>query len=145
MKRLIAPKAKSAAVSKSMRANTSKDTTPEIIFRKALFKAGARGYRLNCNSVAGRPDICFVRKRIAVFINGCFWHRCPKCKLPLPKTHVKYWRRKFAGNVTRDLCNCGKLKKQGWHVYTAWECQIRANPTRAALKIAEAVRKYSTD
>jgi len=142
MKRLIAPKAKSAAVSRTMRANKSRDTSPEIILRKALSKAGVRGYRLNFKSVAGRPDICFAGKKIAIFVNGCFWHRCPRCKLPLPKTHISYWSRKFATNVARDIGNCKKLKKAGWHVYITWECQIKSNPERIASKVAEAVRTY---
>ena len=96
------PRPRSEAVSRVMSANRAKDTRPEVALRKALRRAGGRGYRLHYKRVPGRPDIAFVSKRVAVFVNGCYWHRCPKCDLPLPKTNTAFWKAKFDANSARD-------------------------------------------
>jgi len=93
------PRPRSEAVSRVMSANRAKDTRPEVALRKALRRAGGRGYRLHYKRVPGRPDIAFVSKRVAVFVNGCYWHRCPKCDLPLPKDQ----HRVLAGKIHRQL------------------------------------------
>lgn len=73
------PRPKSETVSRVMSANRAKDTRPEIVLRRMLWQAGARGYRLHHKRLPGRPDIAFVSKRVAIFVNGCYWHHCPKC------------------------------------------------------------------
>lgn len=85
------PKPKNAAVSKVMSANKAKNTKPEMLFRKALWAEGIRGYRCNYKNAPGRPDIAFPKKKIAIFVNGCFWHGCPYCKMPLPKNNTEFW------------------------------------------------------
>lgn len=87
---------------KVMKSNKGKGTGPEVILRKALRDAGHPGYRLNWKKVPGRPDIAYPGKKVAIFVNGCFWHRCPKCNLPLPKTHIDFWEQKFKRNIERD-------------------------------------------
>lgn len=99
------PRPKSETVSRVMSANRAKDTRPEIALRKALWRAGGRGYRLHYKRVPGRPDIAFVSKRVAVFVNGCYWHHCPKCNYPLPKTNTAFWQAKFDLNTARDARN----------------------------------------
>src|SRR5688572_24128204 len=89
--------------SKLMSANKPKDTKPEILFRKALWRHGIRGYRLHWNKVPGRPDIAFPQKKLAIFIHGCFWHRCPCCNLSLPKSNTDFWKTKFEANKLRDI------------------------------------------
>ena len=74
-------------VSKVMSANKAKDTKPEIELRKLLWNNGIRGYRINKKGIPGTPDITISKKRLAIFLNGCFWHRCPHCDLPLPKSN----------------------------------------------------------
>ena len=96
------PTPSSESTSKVMSANKSKDTKPEIKLRKILWKEGIRGYRLNWKKAPGRPDIAFPGRKIAIFINGCYWHRCPKCELPLPKSNVQFWKDKFDNNIARD-------------------------------------------
>lgn len=118
------PKASSPQVSKSMKANIAKGTKPELLLRKALWRAGLKGYRLNWTNVPGRPDICFSKKKIAIFVNGCFWHRCPHCNLSLPKTNKIFWETKFQRNVERDRLKKEKLEKLGWKVLVFWECEI---------------------
>ena len=78
-----------------MRANRAKNTTPELVLRRELSQRGLRGYRLHRKGVPGRPDLSFGPQRLAIFVNGCYWHRCPRCQLPLPRTHTDFWRAKF--------------------------------------------------
>jgi DNA mismatch endonuclease, patch repair protein len=115
----------SEATTKTMKANKGKDTLPEIRFRKALVAAGLSGYRLHRKSVPGRPDISFPGRKVAIFINGCFWHRCPRCRLPLPKAHRDFWRRKFNRNMKRDQEKLTLLGDMDWFVFVFWECEIR--------------------
>jgi len=119
------PKATSPAVHKSMKGNKGKDTKPEMTFRKALFAGGIRGYRLHWKKVPGRPDIAFPGKKIAIFVNGCFWHRCPLCDLPFPKNNQEFWKAKFIRNVERDKLKIKQLTNIGWTVLIIWECQIK--------------------
>ena len=90
-----------------------RNTQPEVILRKALSSKGIRGYRIHCR-LAGRPDIVFPRKRVAVFIDGCFWHKCPKCSIKTPVKNRSYWRKKIINNVRRDKLVSSRLRKSGW-------------------------------
>lgn len=119
-----APIPKKEVTSRVMSAIRAKDTKPELILRKALWKSGLRGYRLHWKKAPGRPDICFPGKKIAIFVHGCFWHKCPHCKPPLPKTHKAFWKNKFVANKERDRAKERVLKKEGWKVLVLWECQI---------------------
>jgi DNA mismatch endonuclease (patch repair protein) len=89
------PPPTSPNVTKSMKANVAKNTGPELALRKALWAMRIRGYRLHYKKIPGRPDISFVSKKMAIFVNGCYWHRRPICDLQLPKTNADFWRRKF--------------------------------------------------
>lgn len=120
------PKALSATTTKVMKANKAKGTKPEIAVRKYLWSHGYRGYRLNYKKAPGRPDICFVGKKIAIFVHGCFWHRCPYCSSCLPKTNSDFWKKKFKLNIDRDTRKEEALKTLGWKVITVWECQIKS-------------------
>lgn len=135
------PLPSSMATTKTMKANRGKNTTPEIILRKALRKVGAPGYRLHWNHVPGRPDISYPGKRIAIFVNGCFWHRCPKCNLPLPKSHKDFWKRKFAKNKKRDRDKIKKLTNLGWEVIVFWECELKKNPMKPANIVYRKLKK----
>ena len=134
------PPPKNESVSRVMSANRAKDTGPEIHLRKALWKAGARGYRLHYKRVPGRPDIAFVSKRVAVFIHGCYWHHCPKCDLPLPKTNTAFWQAKFHANAARDTRNARALRRLGWHVLTIWECDLKRSHKAALDRILRSLK-----
>jgi DNA mismatch endonuclease (patch repair protein) len=134
------PIPKSKNVSKVMSANKAKNTTPEITLRKALSKVGLRGYRLNHKGVPGRPDIAFVSKKLAIFVHGCFWHRCPHCNYKLPKNNRKFWRIKFAKNIERDKRKNQELEKSGWKVIVLWECIIKKNLKTQIEKIGKNIR-----
>lgn len=108
---------------------------PELLLRKALCEAGIKGYRLNWKKAPGSPDIAFVGKKIAIFVNGCFWHRCPKCNRSIPKTNREYWMKKFDRTVERDSLNLGKLQELGWKALTIWECEIKKDLDSQVSKI----------
>lgn len=118
------PEPTSAATTKSMKGNKRSDTKPELLVRKRLWSAGLRGYRLQWK-VPGRPDIAWPGKKVAVFVNGCFWHRCPYCNPSIPKSHVEYWFVKFEANQERDARNIRELEEAGWKVHVIWECQLK--------------------
>ena len=109
---------------RSMKANRRKDTKPELTVRQALREAGYPGYRLQWK-IPGRPDICYPGKRVAIFVNGCFWHRCPHCNLPLPDHNREFWQEKFERNVERDRRDTEALESMGWTVITVWECEVK--------------------
>ncbi|RYG25801.1 very short patch repair endonuclease [bacterium] len=109
-----------------MQGNRGKDTKPEIALRKALWAAGLRGYRKNVTKLPGKPDVVFVRGRLAVFVHGCYWHQCPHCKRNrTPATNAEYWQAKFAANRERDARQQAQLEDDGWRVLVLWECEIK--------------------
>lgn len=137
------PPAKSPITSRVMKANKAKGTKPEITVRKALWSEGVRGYRVNWKKAPGRPDICFPGKRIAIFVHGCFWHRCPKCSSRLPRTNTAFWKKKFELNVARDKTKLKSLKKQGWLTLTIWECEIKNDLASVVSRIAHMIERQS--
>ncbi|MCI4318000.1 MAG: very short patch repair endonuclease [Thermoplasmata archaeon] len=82
----------------------------------------------------------FRRAMLAVFVHGCFWHRCPRCRFSLPKTHTDWWRAKFARNRSRDRAKESALRSGGWRVLTLWECEISANPDSCARRVERGLR-----
>jgi DNA mismatch endonuclease (patch repair protein) len=116
-------------VSKAMKANRGSGTKPELVLSKLLRK------RLVFSELPGRPDFVYPRARLAVFVHGCWWHRCPIDNLPLPKRHRSYWKRKFERNVERDRLNREELESIGWRVVEIWEHEIKENPEKAANRI----------
>jgi len=141
-KGLIPPPASSPAVSAVMRGNRASDTSPELLLRHALWNSGIRGYRKHKKNLPGRPDIVFSRCRLAVFVHGCFWHRCPKCNIPVPKTNSQYWKEKLHRNMERDKRTFGQLEQAGWHTMRFWECEIRNSPDRCVNQIHKKLRSF---
>lgn len=137
----VIPVASSPSVRRVMIANRATDTAPELALRQALRRAGNRGYRLSWKGVPGRPDVAFVGRRIAVFVHGCFWHRCPTCRLPLPKSNREFWKAKFRANRGRDLRKRRALEAQGWQVFEVFECWLRDSPGRVPSGLAAALRQ----
>lgn len=130
-----------AATSKVMKSNRSKETAFEITFRKALRKAEILGYRKNLRSLPGQPDIVFTKHKLAVFLHGCYWHRCPKCHPRMPKRNADFWAAKFDYNKQRDQSNIVLLERMGYKVIVLWECEIKVdmmecvNWVRSALEL----------
>lgn len=113
----------------------SKNTGPEIKLRKLLWSRGIRGYRIHFN-LPGKPDIVFIKKKIAIFIDGCFWHKCPVC-FQEPETRKEFWMKKIQSNVDRDKKVNEQLKNDGWMVMRVWEHEIRKEPEKAVKKIID--------
>ena len=130
--RIDAPAASNFAVHKSMQGNKRANTKPELLMRERLRAAGLGGYRLQWK-VAGHPDIAWPGKKVCVFVNGCFWHRCPHCKLSTPKKNVEYWTAKFERNVERDRENVAALEADGWRVHVVWECELKKKTIATTL------------
>jgi len=127
-------------ISKVMRSNRSKNTKPELMLRKALCGIGLRGYRLDWKKVPGKPDIAFPGRKIAIFVHGCYWHRCPTCDLSLPKTNKKFWKAKFETNVLRDKKKEKELLHLGWIVLVFWECEIKEDIKNCTHKIKTSIK-----
>jgi DNA mismatch endonuclease (patch repair protein) len=126
--------------SQIMRKIKKTDTKPELLLRRELFKRGLR-YRVHY-TIPGTPDIVFLRARVAVFCDGCFWHKCPRHFRP-PKSRLDYWVPKIEGNVKRAKEVERRLKKDGWHVLRLWECEILDNPEKIADMVKEFLAKYA--
>lgn len=99
-----------------------RDTRPEQLLRRALWKVGLR-YRLNYRVPVGRPDIVFPGARLAIFIDGCFWHGCP-VHYVRPRTSREFWSRKLRENVERDIRQTRVLEGKGWKVERFWEHDV---------------------
>lgn len=132
------PKALNATVRSNMRRMPSRNTGPEVMVRRALHALGLR-YRLHRAGLPGRPDIVFPRQRVAVFVDGCFWHYCPR-HCVLPKNNRVWWLAKLRGNRRRDRCNDRALEKQGWVAIRVWEHE---NYALAVTRISQVVRDRS--
>ena len=107
-----------------MRAVKSRDTRPELVVRKLLWSI-APGYRLYRADLPGKPDIVYGRRKLAIFVHGCFWHGhdCPMFKLPATRT--EFWAQKIAGNRDRDRRALEALAATGWRTMVIWECTLK--------------------
>ncbi len=104
------------------------DTKPELFVRRALHGQGYR-FRLHGRGLPGKPDIVFKKRKRAVFVHGCFWHRHGCKRTTHPKSREDYWQDKFAKNVARDRRNAALLADDGWDVFVAWECEVDSDET----------------
>lgn len=111
--------------SENMSRVKSKKTKPEIFLRKLLWHKGFR-YRLNYKELPGSPDLYIPKYRVAIFVNGCFWHMHENCKYSsIPKSNYEFWKNKLEGNVERDKQNYIKLESMGIKVIVVWGCEIK--------------------
>lgn len=117
-----------------------KNTRPELLLRKALFKLGYR-YGLNhrFKELNFKPDLVMVSRRICIFIDGCFWHGCPKCYKE-PKSNKKYWLPKIRRNIERDWEQNRYLKKSGWSIIRVWEHKLVKNSQKTIKEISKKIR-----
>ncbi len=130
-----APIPENERTSRIMSSIKAKNTKPELTLRKALCAEGIKGYRIHWKKSPGKPDIAFVKKKVAIFINGCYWHRCPFCNPSSPKTHTEFWENKFRANIERDTAKTQALVDSGWKVIAIWECQIKRELSQCIAKI----------
>ena len=119
-----------------MAALRTSSTGPELALRRELHRRGLR-FRVNVRNLPGRPDIVLSRARIAVFVDGCFWHGCPVHAVA-PKANATWWESKLSDNRERDERNEASLRDTGWLVVRAWEHE---NPTTVAEEIERLWRR----
>lgn len=111
--------------SENMRRIRSKDTVPELVVRRVVYRMGFR-YRLHARFLPGRPDLVFRSRKKAIFVHGCFWHQHSQCiEGRVPGSRSDYWGPKLERNKTRDLEHLRVLKQMGWKTLVLWECEMR--------------------
>lgn len=108
--------------------------TTELRLRSLLVRSGIQGWKVTPRGVFGKPDFVFPKDRIAIFIDGCFWHACPKCG-HTPKTNSKYWNAKIERNKQRDKRISAQLRRSGFTVLRIWECDLRKNPNGCLRRV----------
>lgn len=140
----FSPQPSSPAAARVMRANRHRDTSPELALRAELHRRGFRyrvDYLIRLEGIRARPDIVFVRAKVAVYVDGCFWHRCPVHGTE-PKANTAYWKPKLDANVDRDGRVTAALRTQGWSVVRVWE---HTEVAVAADEIQELVGRHVAD
>lgn len=126
----------SRTVQKNMSMMPTRNSSPEVQLRHLLHRLGLR-YRLHAAKLPGKPDVYFATAKVAVFVDGCFWHACPTHGV-LPKNNREWWRRKLRMNRKRDHDKDHHLKAMGWLPVHVWE---HDEMTKAAKKIGRIVRR----
>lgn len=119
-----------------------RDTKPEIALRSALHAKGLR-FRLHRKDLPGAPDIVFPGARLAVFVDGCFWHGCPIHNVT-PKTNADFWSKKLKGNRARDAQVNATLETSGWRVTRIWEHEVRNELEEVVRRVNAFVRSAPT-
>lgn len=117
----IFTKSKRSEVMSRIRGKGNKST--ELKLLKLFKEHHINGWRRH-QSLAGKPDFVFPNEQLAVFVDGCFWHGCPRCYIK-PKQNAKFWREKIGGNVKRDRKVSQLLRAEGWSVCRIWECRLK--------------------
>jgi DNA mismatch endonuclease, patch repair protein len=116
-----------------------KGSKPELIVRRMVHSLGYR-FRLHARYLPGSPDLVFSRRKLALFVHGCFWHRHKGCPYAYnPKSNIEFWTRKFKSNVARDKRVRGELEAMGWRVAIIWECEA-ADPDSLKEELKELLR-----
>jgi DNA mismatch endonuclease (patch repair protein) len=125
--------------SKNMQAIRAKGNKSTELKMVKLFRENKiTGWRRHL-PLTGKPDFTFRKEKLTLFVDGCFWHRCPKCYRE-PKTNAEFWRNKIENNVKRDLKVTKELKQDGWSVLRLWECQLK-KPQRFLTRIQKKLEK----
>lgn len=114
-----------------------RDTTPEIRLRRALHAKGVRGWRCHRKTVPGTPDLAFGKAKLAVFVDGAFWHGHPSKYWPGRTS--EYWDKKIARNQARDAAVNQALEDEGWRVLRLWDFEVEKDPQSCADRVIEAL------
>ena len=121
--------------SRMMRSVRSRgNRTTEGRLRAVLTRAGLRGWKIQPPDVLGNPDFFFTQQRVALFVDGCFWHCCRKCG-HFPRTNARFWRTKLERNRRRDLATTQRLRSRGIQVIRIWEHELHAKRNRIVTKL----------
>jgi len=122
--------------SRMMSGIKGKNTKPELIIRKALFKKGFR-FKLHDKSLPGKPDLVLPKYDAVIFIHGCFWHQHNCHLFKWPSTRPEFWETKIHRNVEVDKRNYKELKKEGWYILTIWECALKGKTRRSLEEVID--------
>ena len=135
-------KQKRSSIMSANRGSGNKSTERRL--RARLAAAGLSGWRINARDIFGKPDFVFVQEKLAIFVDGCFWHGCKQCRT-IPATNRKFWEKKIEGNKTRDRLVTRQLRRDGWTVIRFWEHQVRREPQKCIAKIQDALSSLKHD
>lgn len=116
---------------RNMSAIKGKNTTPELVVRKALHRLGFR-FRLHDKKLPATPDIVLHKYRTVIMVHGCFWHMHGCALTKIPETRRDFWITKLERNRARDMVQEGLLRSSGWTVITIWECDLKTEQTLLA-------------
>jgi DNA mismatch endonuclease, patch repair protein len=121
--------------SRTMAAIRSKgNRSTEWRLRPYLIQAGLRGWKVQAINLPGKPDFIFLKERVAIFVDGCFWHGCPSC-FRMPHSNKRYWQDKISKNMKRDKRNLRKLRALNWKVIRLREHQLKESPSDCINRI----------
>jgi DNA mismatch endonuclease (patch repair protein) len=109
---------------KTMQAVKGKGTKLEKRLWAIFAAMGLKGWKKNPGNIAGKPDVVFAKQRVAVFMDGCFWHGCPHCRRKLPQTNREYWEKKIKRNVELAQLHNVQLQREGWTIVRIWEHEM---------------------
>lgn len=119
---------------KTMKAVKGKGTKLEKRLFSMLVGMGLRGWRKNANDIIGKPDVIFIASKVAIFVDGCFWHGCPYCQRKLPETNHAYWKQKITRNTQLAKQHHRQLRADGWIILRIWEHEINNKTLRKVIK-----------
>ena len=122
------------------RVRSKENRTTELFLRALLIRSSIRGWKVRPTHVLGKPDFVFSKERIAVFVDGAFWHGAPDFKR-FPKSRIEYWRPKIEGNRRRDGIVSSRLRHQGWAVLRFWDFDLHDNSCSIISKIQKTVQR----
>jgi DNA mismatch endonuclease, patch repair protein len=127
-----------------MKAVKNRNTKPEILIRKRLFREGFR-YKITCKELPGSPDIVLLKHKTVIFVHGCFWHGHNDCHKSIkPNSNVIFWETKIKINKERDIIAKKELIRAGWDVITVWECDLR-NKESFEISIKNVVERLNSN
>ncbi len=133
-------RAKRSKIMSAIKSTGTRST--ELRLRGWLISKGIRGWTTNGRGLPGAPDIVFPKKKLAIFVDGCFWHGCAHCTRNLrPQSNKKYWEKKIAGNMRRDQKQNRELKKHGWEIARIWEHDVRLMPKSCQTRMLRKIQK----
>lgn len=133
-------KRKRSQVMQSVRGKGNRSTEGRI--RHRLASSGLSGWHLHATGIIGKPDFAFPKERVAVFIDGCFWHGCKTCR-NLPATNREFWAEKIRSNKLRDRIVTSRLRRDGWAIIRFWEHDVRLQANSCVSRIHSIVRDRS--
>lgn len=119
------------------RVRSSSNASTELRLIEVMKQHGITGWRRH-QALVGKPDFTFRRERVVVFVDGCFWHGCPKC-YRAPTSNETYWSAKVARNRARDKRVTDELRREGWRVLRLWEHDLRTRPAAVAKRVRRAL------